>query len=208
MKPRLHLINTRITLAQSGVVLPMVLIFLVIMTLLGITAIRNVTLEEKMAVNSRYQQLAFQAGEFALRSCERDVLDPILPVPALPLNWCNGGATGLMIGKFFDQQTCMALNAAPVWGLAAPQWNNANFSRNVVLPAAYNGLVTARCMVERLKPTPPTPPSVTLYCPYRVTARVDDANGGGTAVLLQSYMIAPLSSGRGCRDLNVPLLRL
>ena len=61
--------------AQSGIVLPIVLIFLVVMTLIGITAIRNVTLEERMAGNSRDQQLAFQAAEEALRFCERQILD-------------------------------------------------------------------------------------------------------------------------------------
>ncbi|WP_395822668.1 PilX N-terminal domain-containing pilus assembly protein [Collimonas sp.] len=55
---------------QSGIALPMVLIFLVLMMLIGAVAIRNVTLDEKMAANSRNQQLAFQAAEKGLRHCE------------------------------------------------------------------------------------------------------------------------------------------
>jgi len=56
--------------SQSGIALPMVLIFLVLMMLIGAVAIRNVTLDEKMAANSRNQQLAFQAAEKGLRHCE------------------------------------------------------------------------------------------------------------------------------------------
>ncbi|AMP01410.1 pilX N-terminal family protein [Collimonas arenae] len=55
---------------QSGIALPMVLIFLVLMMLIGAVAIRNVTLDEKMAANSRNHQLAFQAAEKGLRHCE------------------------------------------------------------------------------------------------------------------------------------------
>ncbi|MEN9865364.1 MAG: hypothetical protein RL748_954, partial [Pseudomonadota bacterium] len=53
--------------AQSGLVLPLVLIFLVIMMLLGTAVIRNVSLEEKMAGNMRNRNLAFQSAEHALR---------------------------------------------------------------------------------------------------------------------------------------------
>lgn len=64
--------NRRLSV-QSGLVLPLVLIFLVIMMLLGTAVIRNVSLEEKMAGNMRNRNLAFQAAEQALRFCERSV---------------------------------------------------------------------------------------------------------------------------------------
>ena len=51
---------------QRGVVLIMALVFLVILTILGITAMSTTSLEEKMAGNARDRNLAFQAAETAL----------------------------------------------------------------------------------------------------------------------------------------------
>jgi type IV pilus assembly protein PilX len=56
--------------SQRGIVLVTGLIFLVILTLLGITALQSTILEEKMAGNLRDETLAFQAAEAALRSGE------------------------------------------------------------------------------------------------------------------------------------------
>ncbi len=55
---------------QQGLVLVTSLIFLLLMTLIGITSIRTATLEERMAGNTRDQQLSFMATETALREAE------------------------------------------------------------------------------------------------------------------------------------------
>jgi len=55
---------------QSGVVLVTSLIMLILLTLIGIAGIQNTSLEEKMASNSRDQNIAFQAAEAALREGE------------------------------------------------------------------------------------------------------------------------------------------
>jgi len=49
------------------------LIFLVILTLLGLTAMQSGILEERMSGNARDRNLAFQAAEAALRDAERDI---------------------------------------------------------------------------------------------------------------------------------------
>lgn len=59
---------------QSGAALVVGLIFLVILTLLGLTAMQTGILEERMAGNSRDRNIAFQAAEAALRDGEHDVL--------------------------------------------------------------------------------------------------------------------------------------
>lgn len=59
---------------QKGFVLAVSMIFLVVMTVLAITAIRRTTMDEKVATNLRVQNVAFQAAEKALRFCE-SVLD-------------------------------------------------------------------------------------------------------------------------------------
>lgn len=58
---------------QRGFVLAVSMIFLVIMTLLAVTAINKTILEEKIVGNLRSQDVAFEAAERALRFCERQI---------------------------------------------------------------------------------------------------------------------------------------
>jgi type IV pilus assembly protein PilX len=55
---------------QSGVVLITGLIFMVMLTLIVLAALRTGTLEERMAANARNRQLALQAAEAVLRDAE------------------------------------------------------------------------------------------------------------------------------------------
>jgi type IV pilus assembly protein PilX len=55
---------------NQGAVLPIGLIFLMLLTLLGISNVRVTSLEEKMSGNSKDQNLAFQYAEMALRAGE------------------------------------------------------------------------------------------------------------------------------------------
>ena len=56
--------------AQHGTALVMTLVILLLLTMLGITAINTSTLEERMAGNTKDQNLSFQAAETALRAAE------------------------------------------------------------------------------------------------------------------------------------------
>ena len=55
---------------QRGTALVMTLVILLLLTMLGITAINTSTLEERMAGNTKDQNLSFQAAETALRAAE------------------------------------------------------------------------------------------------------------------------------------------
>jgi type IV pilus assembly protein PilX len=55
---------------QRGAVLVVGLIFLALMTLIGVTAFSVATQEERMAGNARDRLRAFEAAEVALRACE------------------------------------------------------------------------------------------------------------------------------------------
>lgn len=52
---------------QEGMALVISLIFLVVLTVLGVFSIQNNTLQERMAGNHRDQHIAFEAAELALR---------------------------------------------------------------------------------------------------------------------------------------------
>lgn len=56
--------------SQAGAVLVVGLIFLVLLTLIGVTAYSVATQEERMAGNARDRLRAFEAAEEALRACE------------------------------------------------------------------------------------------------------------------------------------------
>lgn len=65
---------------QSGVVLVIALIFLLIMALLSTSSMRNSMMQEKMTGHMRDWQLGFQAAEASLRSAEKFLAEtPVLP---------------------------------------------------------------------------------------------------------------------------------
>ena len=63
----LHLRRVR----QRGIALVIALVFLLLLTMIGITAMQTGTLQERMAGNVRDRNVAFQLAEEALRDAER-----------------------------------------------------------------------------------------------------------------------------------------
>lgn len=59
---------------QHGVALIVALMFLIVLTLLGLAAMRGTTLEERMAGSSRDYNTALQAAEATLRDAEIDLM--------------------------------------------------------------------------------------------------------------------------------------
>ena len=58
---------------QTGVSLVVSMVFILILAFLGLAAMRNSTLQERMANNMRDRNIALQAAELALRDAERDL---------------------------------------------------------------------------------------------------------------------------------------
>lgn len=70
-----HSVSTpSIAKRQSGVVLAVSLIILLLLTLIGVTSSNVTGLEEKMTANTKDVNLAFQAAEAALRATETDLV--------------------------------------------------------------------------------------------------------------------------------------
>lgn len=151
---------------QSGIALPVVLIFVVVMLLIGVTAIRNVTLGEKMAGNTRSQELAFQAAEQALRFCENAVLTGTGTQPTI--------LTPSTTGNLWDDIT---------------KWTGTS---SIAVSTTFPGVSTVpRCMVENVTDTLKLDKTQLKkddsIQAFRVTARGIGANDN-TVVLLQSYL--------------------
>jgi type IV pilus assembly protein PilX len=131
------------------------LIILLLMTIIGTVAMRSTTLEERMAGNTRDMNLAFQAGEAALRAGEgwlpnpanllladtfTALTDPDLGPVGGPTNW-DGIApapTGTVAG-FTDN----GVAANPAYHVGPPQLLRINPGQ---LPPKFrkNYVVTAR----------------------------------------------------------------
>lgn len=65
--------RTSVVTSESGVVLVISLIMLLLLTLAGLAGSQVTSLEEKMASNSKDQNLAFQSAEAALRAGEANI---------------------------------------------------------------------------------------------------------------------------------------
>lgn len=75
---------------EQGAVLVTGLIFLVVLTLLGVAAMSINAMEERMAGNSRDLNIAFQAAESGLRDAELDILQNISPASGFDASCTNG----------------------------------------------------------------------------------------------------------------------
>lgn len=165
--PRRH--PVRQSQRQRGVVLVVSLILLVLMTLVGISALRTVTQEERMASHAFDRSLSFQAAEAALREAETRV-DATRPSPAA------GCADGV----------CAAPAPADT-----PRWLDTGFAGWKDAVAVPNGPITLtpQYVVEYLGNTfecdPGSPGTSTDCRRYRITAR-SNAGADRAEVMLQS----------------------
>ena len=78
---------TRTARRQRGAILFISLVMLLLMTIIGVTAMNNVTMEERMAGNLRNSDMAFQAAEAALRTGEAwlDTLGGVEPARCIAI---------------------------------------------------------------------------------------------------------------------------
>lgn len=97
---------------QQGVALVMALVFLLLLTLIGITALNTTSLEEKMAGNVKDRNLAFQAAESALAAGE---------------NWIY-----TQIGKPYFPNNSIGLYTVDS-AAATPNWDSVNWSGSNVV---------------------------------------------------------------------------
>lgn len=155
---------------QRGSILIISLIFLLLLTILGLTAMQGTTLEEKMAGNTRDSSLALQAAEAALREAE-DYLD----------NAVLGDFAG--VGGRYQP-------ASP----GSPQvWENSGTNWQVWAGDIPGVSSQPEYIIEELEPYPDPEGSLAADEPppqirvYRVTARGYGANPNTQVTLQTTY---------------------
>jgi len=110
---------------ERGAALIITLLILLIMTLLGITAITTATLQEKMAGNMRDQYMAQQAGDSILREAESWIRN----LATRPTKSCAPSAAE----RIWDDSCLVVTAQNDAWWLAngyAPNIGNTYVSQN------------------------------------------------------------------------------
>jgi type IV pilus assembly protein PilX len=125
--------------SQKGAALVIGLIILVVLTLIGVQAMRTSIVQERMAGNMRERNVAFQAAEAALRVGEAN--GPFSPGNAAladPAAWDGSGSTGSI--PSFDA----GVAGPPVYQVGPPQYVRVGLT----LPPEFRYIypVTARGM--------------------------------------------------------------
>jgi type IV pilus assembly protein PilX len=157
---------------QQGVTLIVALIFLAILTLLGITVARTTSLEERMAGNTRDRDIAFQSAESALRDAAADL--PGFIDPADPF---DGSTAGLL-----DATGAPHANSQAYWN--EYDWAGASQESSVAFDASVGAIPSPRYVVEK------RPDSGDLADPiqhFRITARGVGANPNTVVILQAEY---------------------
>ena len=162
------------TAYQSGAVLIISLIMLLLLALISTTAIQFTSLEEKMAGNMRDKNLAFQSAESALNVAEASLNPPtVLPV------FVDAGTDG------FYSDTSIIPTAAAI--LTDSFWT-ANLHATSPVNTLGNGIAPPVYIIQKLPVAcfkVACPQASDFSTPYRITVR---ATGGSTntVVILQS----------------------
>lgn len=190
------------TRSNRGSVLIVSLVFLLLLTIVGVSAMNMTNLEEKMTGNFRDQDLAFQTAESALLDAEEFVentfdIDQALTDPACSgancySSNCNGGLC--FHGEFKNSSTPVSscdAGSTKEWESNAI-WTDASKTRSVETQVAgtvenARYIIEFRCFVPR-DPTnsDPDPAIFAQWTPsFRITA-VASGSSTDAQVMLQS----------------------
>jgi type IV pilus assembly protein PilX len=186
---------------ERGAVLVVALLFLVILTMLGLTAMTGTTMEQRMAGNTRDIAVALQSAEAAMRDARRDINGMVLSgagrVPAIHISQfgdgsgtdnatCNSAAKGL----------CRPATYTPVTGAILPPALNINTVASYAQYGQYSGALAIdgvsnqpRYLVEIFcLPQQGTSIGVAPCKFYRITARGYGANPNSQVTLQEIFL--------------------
>lgn len=152
---------------QSGVVLVIALILLVVISLLAVTSLRNAGSSESIAGNVRTTELATQAAEIALRHCEASAIQLARATPIADSTYY---ATDFPVAS-------IAPVGSVLWQSTAT-WDSGTSTATYILPSAIfgaGGTTTYKrapeCMIELLKGSMPTGVASVTPSSFVITAR-------------------------------------
>ena len=128
---------------QQGFVLVTSLIFLIVLSLLGVMALRGTLFGERMAANDRDLAMAREFAELALRDAERDVLG--LRFDGTTYCRLPDGTTNCAVVRPLGTRPTSALDAGNFWVAANPIVDDVGLDNGGLGgDASLQGLYTAR----------------------------------------------------------------
>lgn len=217
MRSRLRIQQIQIARrSQRGIALATALILLIVVTLIGLAAIRGTTLQQRMTANFYDREIGFQSAEAALRAGEARLSDTTNPLLDGEFRNCQvEGATAVvcLANPFSDPNLAAALiqdvaDAPDETSFGFEASANAAGQPQYVIellcggpdgtePCSGDGEASpcqsANCQSYGTEDIPPSP-----FAYYRITARSSDptsAEGAGRAIVtLQAVFQVPLES--------------
>ncbi len=176
---------------QTGAALITGLIFLVVLTMVGVTAARMSMLEERMSGNMRDRTLAMQSAELTLRDAERDITNAVT-ASARSIAGISGFVADC--GASTSATTAddgLCYNGPSVWATAG--WTTATWNATMTAaPSVAYGTFTGATAIAGLSAQPryliegnrKIPPGSGEVFYYRITVRSQGINPN-TVVWLQ-----------------------
>lgn len=190
---------------QQAMALPVVLVMLLLITLIGIGAVRTMLSQESMVASSYDRSMALQSNEQELRKAENLARDQAFDATAVnnnfPLDTVNGKSNGSFTAAACDANRSDLSPCAD--GLCSqptpqclPRWEDPNFA-GWKSDQASGGLFSTtevqyivEFMGDDFSCNPPDPNAIHECSQYRVTVRTTPALfGRRAAVALQSYYL-------------------
>ncbi len=163
----------RIMKNQQGAVLIVSMLILLILTILGITAMSTTTLEEKMTSNFKQRQIAFQSASSALRDAEAWLLNPVNILLAAHLETkFNGSAFELFTLRRPTPAT--SLNPVSFNIDNTNDWGVVGNGKTISISLPNNGSTSPKYIIEYMgrvgdPPLNYTSPDLRQYA-FRITA--------------------------------------
>lgn len=170
---------------QSGVVLVIGLIMLLLLTIISTTAMRTTSLEERMAGNLRNYNLAFQAAESSLREAEAFINSGTGPFNPLRLSgvnapFRNGDTTTHCANGLCNENYVATDDISAVAGTLS----------------ATTGITSIASEPEyiiELLSLEPSPDSSRTYAIFRITSRAIGGDANSIVQLQSTYRLHALS---------------
>lgn len=135
--------------SQQGIVLFVGLVMVVLLTLIGLAAIRGSGLQESMAFNMRDKTVAFQAAESGLRACETHIVRTKQFVTSCIEN--SGICDDLNLS--FTNSLSNSVNNNPTYWLArARDLDTIEIAQSVLNTALPHVDSQPRCLIEVIQP--------------------------------------------------------
>jgi len=170
---------------QRGVTLIVALIFLAVLTLLGVTAAQLMGQEERMAGNARNRDLAFQAAEAALNAAEKNVPAYAAAFPAATIETPgSGGMYTFALCMPNTQIFWSGANEKDCDGVAKTGFNWSAANATLTLAGVDEVAEQPKYIVEKM-------PDLAGAKRYRVTARGVGGDANAVVILQAVFTYTP-----------------